>query len=382
MVTKKHIAFFTENLYGGGVERILQTILRYFDYNRFDVTLYSNKCEDVDPLLYPFDVHYHYVFDSIHNTDNPIRVLFKKICNKIKLIIYYNFSARLFYSLFIRKRYEVGIAFIEGYATRILSGAPSSMRKVAWIHIELSTYHWTKVAYRSVAEESDTYSLINKVICVSKIVKSQFEDLFGYHDKALVIYNPIDRNLIIELSKKYRDSIHKKHDIQISAVGSLTKRKGFDRLLSVLYDIVSEGIDCGLWIIGEGVEKQELERTIMERHLVMYADLLGYKSNPYPYMAASDIYVCSSFAEGYNTAITEALILGKPIVSTDCSGVREQLGDSEYGIVVENDNKSLLKGLQLMVRDSSIRQHYSFKASERGLFYCAEDVVAEIEDLL
>ena len=162
MVTKKHIAFFTENLYGGGVERILQTILRYFDYNRFDVTLYSNKCEDVDPLLYPFDVHYHYVFDSIHNTDNPIRVLFKKICNKIKLIIYYNFSARLFYSLFIRKRYEVGIAFIEGYATRILSGAPSSMRKVAWIHIELSTYHWTKVAYRSVAEESDTYSLINK----------------------------------------------------------------------------------------------------------------------------------------------------------------------------------------------------------------------------
>ena len=59
------------------------------------------------------------------------------------------------------------------------------------------------------------------------------------------------------------------------------------------------------------------------------------------------MYICSSRREGFSTAVTEALILGLPTVSTNCSGAEELLGkNNEYGIVVENSEIGIYKGLK------------------------------------
>ena len=60
---KKNIAIFTENLYGGGVEKILQNILRNFDYTKYDITLYSNR-EELLNDLYPNNISYKYIFET------------------------------------------------------------------------------------------------------------------------------------------------------------------------------------------------------------------------------------------------------------------------------------------------------------------------------
>ena len=181
---------------------------------------------------------------------------------------------------------------------------------------------------------------------------------------------------------QYIDMPDISYSLQLIAIGSLTQRKGFERLIHAVHELVKEGIDCGLWILGEGPEKDRLKRIIKESSLSERIKLLGYKTNPYPYIAHSDVYVCSSFAEGYNTAISESLVLGKPIVSTDCSGVREQLGDSEYGIVVNNDSTSLLEGLRLLVSDASMRHSLSGRALERGKKFIAADIVKYIENAI
>ena len=109
--------------------------------------------------------------------------------------------------------------------------------------------------------------------------------------------------------------------------------------------------------------------------------LIGYKANPYPYIKICDFYVCSSLAEGYNTAVTEALVLGKPVVSTDCSGARELLGDSEYGIVTLNDEAALYEGIKEML-SPDVLSHYGKMAAVRGRTFSIEGSLNSIYNLI
>lgn len=96
-------------------------------------------------------------------------------------------------------------------------------------------------------------------------------------------------------------------------MGKLTKNKGFDRLLAVVRRLREDGMPVHLYLLGEGPMRTELERYIAENALENSVTLLGYQTNPYKYVAKCDLFVCSSFAEGFSTAATEALIVGTPV---------------------------------------------------------------------
>ena len=128
---KKRIIIITEALYGGGVQRILQIILSHFDYTRYDVTLYTVRKNVIRQEYFPEEIKYKYIFDVENYKDSVFRRIWYKIKNKTKLFVYYHFNPGLFYQLFIREKSDVAIAFIEGYATRLISGFPKEIKKIA-----------------------------------------------------------------------------------------------------------------------------------------------------------------------------------------------------------------------------------------------------------
>ncbi len=136
-----------------------------------------------------------------------------------------------------------------------------------------------------------------------------------------------------------------------------------------------------MWILGEGEERQNLEAAIDKYQLADCVKLLGYQKNPYKYMVKSDLFVCSSFYEGFSTVVSEAVILGIPIVTTDCTGAKEILRDSEYGLITGIDDDSLFEGLKKMLWDKQLYQHYKDKVLERQAFFDMNKVVTEIEQL-
>ena len=107
--------------------------------------------------------------------------------------------------------------------------------------------------------------------------------------------------------------------------------------------------------------------------------MLGFKQNPYPYLKSSDVFVCSSYAEGFSTVVTEALILGIPVVTTECAGMRELLGDSEHGLIVDNSDEGLLYGMKTMVEDKECRNVYKEKAEKRGKDFLVSNRLKEID---
>lgn len=353
---KKRIAIFAEKLYGGGVEKILQIVCRNFDYNRYDLTIYASRKEEMPIGTYPRHLKIKYFFDNGNG-------FMAKVKNKLKLFVYYHFSPSVYYQLFIRERYDVGIAFIEGYATRFLSGAPTGMKKIAWLHTDIENNHWTDVSFRSQEEERACYHVYDKIVCVSAVVEKKAQEILGIKN-TIVLHNPIETRKIEELSQVMVDKNPEK--VRIVSIGSLIPVKGYDRLIRVVKRLRDEHFEIELQILGEGRERKSLEKFIADNNLGDIISLMGYVDNPYPILKSADIYVCSSYAEGFNTAITEALVLGRAIVSTEISGVREQLGkDGEYGIITENSEDGIFQGLKKMMEFDNIEQ-YQRKAMIRG----------------
>lgn len=99
-------------------------------------------------------------------------------------------------------------------------------------------------------------------------------------------------------------------------------------------------------------------------------------------MYAADILVCSSIFEGFSTFVTEGLILGKPIVTTDVSGMHELLGDSEYGLITANDDEAFYEGVKRMLTEPGLLEHYAEQAKIRGRDFKQEKLVQATEHYL
>ena len=132
---KKKVTIITENLYGGGVQRILQIICNHFDYERYNLTVYSVIEDTPRPPFYPSQINYKYIFSTAKQ--NIWKHIWIKIKNKWKLFVYYHCTPKMFYQLFINEKTDIAIAFIEGYATRIVAGFPKDTKRIAWLHTDL-----------------------------------------------------------------------------------------------------------------------------------------------------------------------------------------------------------------------------------------------------
>lgn len=187
---KRKVVFFVNNLYGGGAEKVLQTLLRHLDKQKFEVTLYSLHREKLDNS-YPSEIDFRYIYGH------------GKWSDYFKTFVYNTFSPSLFYSLFVKGKYDTEVAFIEGYSTRIVSGSTNpKSKKIAWIHIDLQNNHWTDIAFHHRKEEQVCYQNFDVVVAVSGTARYAAMNLFPGIKRSMCLYNPIDSQEIIFKSKE------------------------------------------------------------------------------------------------------------------------------------------------------------------------------------
>lgn len=149
--------------------------------------------------------------------------------------------------------------------------------------------------------------------------------------------------------------------ILIVSVGRLAEQKTFDKAINAA-KILRDMNKTFFWlIVGDGPEQGKLQQLINEYSLNDIVKLYGYSDNPYPYIKACNLYVQTSKAEGYCTTITEATILGKAVVTTDVTGVCEQLDNGKGGIIVAKDEKKIAMAInELMDNNDKIRQYEQY----------------------
>ena len=155
--------------------------------------------------------------------------------------------------------------------------------------------------------------------------------------------------------------------------------RGTDNLIMSAFDGLAT---VGIYSNYKGELYEQLAEQVIDEHLLDSVQLLGFRDNPYPYMAAADLYVCPSYVEGFSTVVSEAVVLETPVVTTDCSGMREILGDSEYGLITRNTEESLFEGLRTMLDKPEVYQYYQQRVRERAPFFYMEERLKAYEEIL
>lgn len=368
---RKKILFLVESFAGGGVEKVFIDLINNIDNQKYDITVMS-------------------IWDyGIRKKDLRDDIKYKSIFPRIKGIsrIFHNFveksDGRLLYKLGIREKYDIEIAFIEGRATKIIGASTNKeSKKIAWVHVDLSVGHWTDKVFKFNTEiERQYYKNFNEIICVSNSVKEGFISLFGDDFKNIQVkYNPIMIDEVINKSQEPVTDIERSDKPLLVTSGRLNSQKGYDNLLEVCNKLNLDGLDYELWILGEGWGRPQLEELI-EKYNLNNVKLLGYKENPYKYIKMGDIFVCSSRNEGFSLVIGEAMILGLPIISTNCSGPNELLDFGKYGMLVENKIDQIYLGIKELLINDELLHTYINKSKQRVEFFNYKVRIEEIEEL-
>lgn len=366
----KKVLFFIPNLMHGGAEKVLVNLVNNLDKNKYDITLQTIFDVGVNKKFLNRDIKYKYIFKKLFRGSTTI---FKV------------FSPKFLYKYLIKDEYDIVISYLEGPTARIISGCPYDSKKVSWIHTAINNNYKLDLGFRNEEEAKKYYSIFDKIICVSNTVKEQFIKESGVNkSKIEVLYNTNETEQIIEKSKKLVNDVYfDKNIINICSVGKITKVKGYDRLVRVHKKLIDEGVKHHIYILGIGEDEDKINKYIKENNLQDTYTLLGFRDNPYKYVEKCDLFVCSSYREGFSTAVTESLVVGTPVVSTLCSGSQELLGyNNEYGLVVENSEEGIYEGVKKLLKDRELLAYYKEKAIERGSFFSKEKTVKAVEDMI
>ena len=350
------ILFFIDSISGGGAEKVLRNLVNNMDQSKFDITVQTiNDSVKADTLLKD-EIRYKTINKFKNRVLNKLYQYWIRLCAELKIL----------YPLYIKDDYDIEVAYLECGPTKIIASSTNKKAvKIAWVHCDLEK----KEGFADSTERSKKYyEKYDEIVCVSENVKQSFEKFFGKDIDEKVLYNVNDENEILKRAEvKDLDLPKRKNSgCLLVAVGRLTWQKGFDRLIECCRKLRDENYCFELWILGEGEERLHLEELIQKYHLNDCISLTGFISNPYPYIKNADILVCSSRYEGMSTVITEGLILGKAIVTTDCTGMQELLGNSEYGLITEESTEALYFGIKKMLDKPELIVAYSQKAKQRG----------------
>ena len=365
---KKKILFLIHDLGQGGAEKVLVNLVNNINRNEFDISVTVLFGGGINEQFLKPDIKFKAVWPKMIPGNSKL----------MKLV-----SPKQLHKIVVKENYDIEVSYLEGPSARVISGCQNKNTKlISWIHGEQKSLKKVSESFRSKKEAKKCYEKFDQTICVSETVKKDFCKLLNYQRPCCVLYNTVESNKIIEKSKEPVPELESDKFFKLIAVGSLKTIKGYNRLLHIIFRLKQENKKIRLYVLGIGPQEKELKEYVEKKGLKENIIFLGYQTNPYKYVAKSELFVCSSFAEGFSTAATEALIVGTPVCTVNVSGMKEMLGeDNEYGIVTENSEEALYEGIKNIVDDPKKLKHYKRMAQIRGKIFNTQITTEKVEKL-
>ena len=377
----KKILFILPSLAVGGLERVQVSLANALTKEGYDVTIMT---------LYPNDELRSELSEKVHYLYKPPKRHLGERIPYIRHMLYDDgmwetrATAKQLYDYYVGNDvYDIEIAFFRGLPIKIISGSTNHQAKhIAWVHSDPLKASGYTACFQSGKEVLEAYRSFDKVVCVSKQVANGFCHAIGEINTMQTIYNLIPVSDIIKKSNKNIDRKISKSQLHIVLVGHyIDTTKGQGRLISAVCRLRNEGADISLALIGSGKDEKLFHDMICKNDAESYITLVDGGHNPYPYIKEADLLVCASYFEGYNLTVAEALILGVPVLSTDCTGPNEILDYGKYGMIVENSEDGIYKGLSRLVDDRNILNRYKQKTVQRMSFFNEDTIMRQITDL-
>ena len=348
----------------GGVERSLISMLDNFDYDNcnVDLMLYSHTGEFMNllpnkPNLLPESKKYKTFRMSIGQTikSGNLTIGISRLYSRYKakngyIQMQYMWKYSLPFLPKVDKEYDVAISYL--WPHYFIAEKVKAKTKIAWIHTDYSKID------TDIELDLAMWNKFHHIVAVSEDCKKAFLSKYpSLAHKTIVVENITSPSFVKRLADENIDDLPTNEDIfKVVSVGRYSEAKGFDNAIKALKILHDRGYDNIKWfIVGYGGDEELYKALIKENGLEESFILLGKKTNPYPYMKNADIYAQPSRYEGKAVTVSEAQILGKPVMLTNYTTAHSQVKDGVDGYITELSIEGIANGIETLYKDKVFR---------------------------
>lgn len=383
----KKIAIVMSLFIVGGIEAALIDMLRVIDYSKYEVTLFSYF--DNNPYLSELPEEVKRVELKDRSFADFVLSYFKKgrilraaqLCSKYLFgTIFFRENKRyefLFKNCMLsEENYDVVIAYRMHYVSLCMALFQiKAKKKVFWIHglfdMDESFKSWI--------------TKFDHIFGVSELVVDQHSRMIPeIKDRISVFYNIIDDQRIRSKAntsiKSANSEMMQRASIKVLSVGRFASEKNFDSIPYFVRELLDNGVSICWYLIGYGGEEEKIREQIRKYGVENNVIILGKKVNPYPYMAACDVYIQPSLHEGRSVAVIEAQILGKPVIITNYATAEAQLHNGIDGLIVPLEKEACAKALVKILQDKERLQRVA--EGTKQFDYCNKNEIQKLYKLI
>lgn len=355
----KKLLFAAHDMNLGGIETSLVNLLNYLAQKEYDITLVLEKAEGI--FINELDKTIHVIEYAPSTEQSYIKRKFQNLLKRIKFIIKYG------------RRFK----FSASYATYSLMSSfvarTASKNCVLWGHADyLALYKNDETKFREFFEKLN-YKKFRKIIFVSKVACKSFCKVFPNMSKKVIYCNNIiNKEKIQRLAKEEVQIKSRRNTPTFINVGRHDEQqKKLTRIIEACVKLKEDNLNFRLLFVGDGPDNFQYKELVNKNNLQENIIFLGTKANPYPYINISDYVILTSDYEGYPVVFSEAMVLNKPIITTDVSDANEVI-DNKYGTVVGKEVETIYQEMK-----KYIKQGYKIEQS-----FNVEEYNKEIEETL
>lgn len=374
---------------GGGAEKILANICNNMDESKYEISILEMENFDVRKEFVKDNIKVLKPISRINNkTYFSKKSKFMQIVSRIRIkilkLMLYN-TPKILRKIILKEKYDIEIAFNYYMPSIFVAASSDKIKKVTWVHSSIEDLNYIenedKSIKRKYLRQKEAFKNMNKIVAISNRTRKSILDIYPeYENKIISINNGFDFNLIRKLSLE--EVKYKKSKSLIVAVGRLVEQKNFNLLIDVAKILNERMVECEILILGDGEQREMLDKKIKELNLKKMVKLMGYIKNPYPYMREADVFCLTSLAEGFPTVIAESLALDCPFVSTRVAGVDELSGYGKCGIVVENKKESIANALINIIENEELKKSMAKNCKNIINQYTIKNQIENIEKMI
>lgn len=356
---KKQLLIVAHHMTIGGVQKTLVSASKALDYDKYDVTLYLRKNRtdlldyvdkrmtvivNKDPNRYyrkPYAVvlQLRIMLNKLLGRKESADALERELADKIR-------EDSMQYEkneYFNGKKYDIAVAYVQGYTSLFVDKYVDADEKIVFYHTSTDDQH-------------EMHELVlpgfDKIAALHEDQKKLLCKWYPRHaDKISVVENYTDKEIITAQSKEKEIAPPESKAILCSC-GRFAPVKGFDLAVECAKILKDSGTDFVWYFVGDGPQKSCISELIENYNLTENIIITGMQKNPYPYIAACDIYVQPSYEEAMPVTILEAHRLNRPVISTATVGGNNLVENGKNGIVCEIDANALAESIENLIKDN------------------------------
>lgn len=382
----RRILFKSGSTMMGGLEKVQYEYINFLVDEGFDIKVVIENDNGNENILekeiktkVEYLKNYEYISQIKKIRENRKKNFFSRVKYAIALFNEKRYADKKFLEIYKEFKPDTVIDF-DSSLTKIIKKLKNS-KNLVWVHSSVENWKKKKNKIKRFIKRLEYY---NKIICICQEME---EDLLKLNNnligKSEYIYNPIDFEKIkilsdISFNEDEKELIKEKFLLMVSRLDIIPK--DFETLF-LAFDIAKEkGYKGKLYLIGDGPDKEKVEKMRENSKYKEEIFLLGRKQNPYNWMKKADKLILSSRYEGFPTVLLEGVKLNGNVIGSNCkTGPKEILADGrgklfKIGNAVElSDN--ILKDFNLNLEDNFLEKFNREKILEKFL-----KVLEEIND--